>query len=131
MLLKRLFKSKFIITFLVSIFLVIKVSPVFSQIPTSNVKSSNPRLLVQQGEEFYRQQKLSTALKYFKKAADIFEQQEDKFNQAITLTNLGRLQLELGQANNALNNWQTSEKIYFQLGDKAGITRSKIYQSSA
>ncbi|MCJ8283749.1 MAG: hypothetical protein MJK14_29220, partial [Rivularia sp. ALOHA_DT_140] len=50
---------------------------------------------------------------------------------AITLTNLGRLQLELGKANDALDNWRTAKGIYVGLGDKIGVTRSQIYQAHA
>ncbi|MEO1376760.1 MAG: tetratricopeptide repeat protein, partial [Cyanobacteria bacterium J06635_10] len=87
--------------------------------------------MVREGKLLYRQQELSLALEYFQKAANIFAQRGDKHNQAITLTNLGRLQLELGKANDALNNWVTAKGIYIGLGDKTGITRSQIYQAHA
>ena len=41
------------------------------------------------------------------------------------------MQLELGKANDALNNWQTAEIIYIKLGDQIGVTRNQIYQASA
>ncbi|MBV6625809.1 MAG: CHAT domain-containing protein [Rivularia sp. (in: Bacteria)] len=122
-------RSKFIAIFLITIFLIVGISPVFSQTPAT--VSSNPRLLVKQGESFYRQQQLSTAIEYLQKAAQIFAEQKDKPNQAITLTNLGRLQFEFGKANDALNNWQTAETIYIQLGDKIAVTSNQIYQASA
>ncbi|NJO65216.1 MAG: tetratricopeptide repeat protein [Richelia sp. RM2_1_2] len=105
------------------------MSPAFSQIPAFSL--NNPHSLVQQGEELYRQQQLSSALEYFQKAANIFAKNGDKLNQAITLTNLGRLQLELGKAKDALDNWETAKTIYIQLGDKTGVTRSQIYQAHA
>ncbi|AFY57535.1 hypothetical protein Riv7116_5138 [Rivularia sp. PCC 7116] len=122
-------RSKFIAIFLTTIFLIVGMSAVFSQTPVSI--SNNPQLLVKQGEYFYRQQQLSTAIEYFQKAAKIFAEKKDKPNQAITLTNLGRLQFELGKANDALNNWQTAETIYLQLGDEIAVTRNQIYQASA
>lgn len=125
--LKHLQATKAIVVFLVGIFLVVGISPVFSQIPASRL--NNPHSLVREGELLYRQQDLLRALEYFEKAVDIFAQREDKLNKAITLTNLGRLQLELGKANNALDSWKTAKTIYVGLGDKTGVTRSQIYQA--
>ncbi|MDJ0732835.1 MAG: CHAT domain-containing protein [Nostocaceae cyanobacterium] len=120
--------------FMFSLFLVVNISPVFSQIPSGNrIKSSleNPRTIVQKGEEAYQNQQLFTAHKYFKKAAEIFAQQGDKENQAITLTNLGRLQFELGKNEDALNSWKTAQEVYSLLGQKNEVTRSQIYQAHA
>ncbi|MEB3215497.1 MAG: CHAT domain-containing protein [Nostocales cyanobacterium 94392] len=126
---QSLLRNKIIIILIVGILLIVEISPVFSQIPASQL--NNPHSLVREGEELYRQQQLSQAIEYFQKAAKIFEQKGDKFNQAITLTNLGRLHLELGKANDALNNWEIAKGIYVQLGDKVGVIRSQIYQADA
>ena len=43
----------------------------------------------------------------------------------------GSIQLDLGQAQQALNTWQRAEVSYKQLGDQKGITRDRINQAQA
>ncbi|WP_442936957.1 CHAT domain-containing protein [Nostoc sp.] len=43
----------------------------------------------------------------------------------------GSIQLDLGQAEQALNTWQRAEASYKQLGDRNGITRDRINQAQA
>ncbi|MCC5661462.1 CHAT domain-containing protein [Nostoc sp. XA010] len=43
----------------------------------------------------------------------------------------GSIQLDLGQAQQALNTWQRAEVSYKQLGDQNGITRDRINQAQA
>ena len=43
----------------------------------------------------------------------------------------GSIQLDLGQAEQALNTWQRAEVSYKQLGDQNGITRDRINQAQA
>ncbi|ARV63042.1 hypothetical protein BZZ01_15130 [Nostocales cyanobacterium HT-58-2] len=43
----------------------------------------------------------------------------------------GSIQLDLGQAEQALNTWQRAEAIYKKLGDKNGIIRDRINQAQA
>ncbi len=50
---------------------------------------------------------------------------------AQTLDIQGELQLELGQPENALETWQRTEKIYTQLNEPEGVTRSRINQAEA
>lgn len=50
---------------------------------------------------------------------------------AQTLDIQGRLQLETGQAEQALSTWQKMEEIYTKIGDKNSIARAHINQSQA
>ena len=52
-------------------------------------------------------------------------------NQAASLTELGQEQLAVAQATEALDTWKESTKIYRQLNDTDGITRSLINQNLA
>lgn len=50
---------------------------------------------------------------------------------ASVLTTQGRLQLALGQSEQAFTSWQQAAKVYQNLGDKAGIQGSLINQAQA
>ncbi len=50
---------------------------------------------------------------------------------AQTLNIQGSLQLELGQAEQALTTWKRAEATYVQVGDQSGITQSRINQAQA
>lgn len=119
--------QRYLILFLVSIFLTIGLAPVRSQVPVKTTQE-----LVQQGETHYRQGDFVSAIKYLEEAVKLFETQSDWQNLAITLTNLARLQLSLGQAELALENWQKASNISKQqLNDPQGIIRNQIYQAEA
>ena len=97
-----------------------------SQIPIGQVKFSA-------GHAYYHNGQLSEAIKAFQEAAGIFRTQgtEKKNELAITLTNLGRVQLEFGQPQLALDTWKETLAISRKLGNKTGIIRSQIYQAQA
>ena len=118
--------QKYLVLFLLSIFLIAGITPVRSQ-----VSANNPRQLVQQGEANYRAGELVSAVNYLEKAVKLFETREDWQNLSITLTNLGRLQLSLGKAELALASWQKATKISQQLNDKSAIVRNRIDQAEA
>ncbi len=50
---------------------------------------------------------------------------------AQTLDIQGRLQLEIGQAEQALSTWKEMEEIYTKIGDKNSIARARLNQSQA
>ena len=119
--------QRYLILFLLSIFLCTGITPVLPQIPLDNA-----RQLVQQGEADYRAGEFVSAANYLEKAIELFQAQEDWQNLAITLTNLGRLQLSLGKPELALENWQKATTISEQqLHDRPGIIRNQIYQAEA
>ncbi len=119
--------KRYLIVFLLSIFLSTGVTSVLSQIPADNA-----RQLVQQAEADYRAREFVSAVNYLEKAILLFQAQEDWQNLAITLTNLGRLQLSLGKPELALENWQKATTISEkQLRDHPGIVRNQIYQAEA
>ncbi len=119
--------QRYLILFLVSIFLTIGLTPVRSQVPVET-----PQDLVQEGEAHYRQGDFVSAINYLEEAVKLFKTQSDWQNLAITLTNLGRLQLSLGQAELALENWQQASNISEQqLNAPQGIIRNRIYQAEA
>ena len=98
--------KRYLILFLLSIFLTTGVTPVLSQIPVENA-----RQLVQQGEADYRAGEFVSAANYLEEAVQLFQAQSDWQNLAITLTNLGRLQLSLGKPELAIENWQQATTI--------------------
>ena len=119
--------KRYLILFLLSIFLSTGVIPVLSQITTDNA-----RQLVRQAEANYRAGEFVSAANYLEQAVELFQAQEDWQNLAITLTNLGRLQLSLGKPELALENWQKAATISEQqLNDRPGRIRNQIYQAEA
>ena len=98
----------------------------------SQVSVDNPRQLVQQGEANYRAGEFISAVDYLEKAVDTFSKlvKTGKI-MAITLTNLGRLQLSLGKAELALASWQKASEISQQLNYESAIFRNQVYQAEA
>ena len=97
-----------------------------SQIPIGQAK-------FREAHTYYYNGQLSDAITAFQEAADIFRTQgtQESNNLAITLTNLGRVQLEFGQPQQALDTWKETLTISRQLGNQTGIIRSQIYQAQA
>ncbi|MBD2341774.1 CHAT domain-containing protein [Calothrix sp. FACHB-156] len=89
------------------------------------------RQYVKNGEDDYKNGRYQEAIKFLEEAVNIFQRQEDWRNLAITLSNLGLVQLELGQPSQALTNWEKAEKNYERLGDNKGVIKSQIYQAQA
>ncbi len=120
--------QRYLILFLLGIFLTTGVTPVLSQV--SSVE--NARQLVEQGKADYRAGEFVSAANYLEEAVKLFEAQSDWQNLAITLTNLGRLQMSLGKPELALENWQKATTIFEQqLNDRSGKIRNQIYQAEA
>ncbi len=119
--------QRYLVLFVLGIFLTTGLTPVLSQVPTDNA-----RQLVQQGENNYRAGDFVSAVNYLEEAIKLFENQKDWQNLAITLTNLGRLQLSLGKPELALENWQKATSISErQLNNRPGKIRNQIYQAEA
>ncbi|MCU0532497.1 MAG: tetratricopeptide repeat protein, partial [Hydrococcus sp. Prado102] len=118
-----------LLLFFLSLFFVFRIFPVFSQTPTQ----ISAEQLIQQAERAYQSGNLSEAVENYQKALNFFQSQGHKElnNLAISSTNLCRIQLELGQAENALQNCQISTQIYSQLSDNNGRIRSQVYQAYA
>ena len=97
-----------------------------SQIPIGQDK-------FREAHTYYHNGQLSDAITAFQEAADIFRTQgtQESNNLAITLTNLGRVQLEFGQPQQALDTWKEALTISRQVGNQTGIIRSQIYQAQA
>jgi CHAT domain-containing protein len=123
------FAISFLIIFWASLFFVLGILPVFSQ----NSTEIDVDRLVQQADGAYRSGDLLEAADKLEKVVNIFEDRGDREikNLAISSTNLCRVQLELGQAKNALQNCQTATQIYRHLEDESGRIRAQIYQASA
>jgi CHAT domain-containing protein/tetratricopeptide (TPR) repeat protein len=109
---------------LLGFFLSIGISPVFSQTAQQLVQQAQADK--QAGRLIEAQTRLQEALKRFEAQG-----QGNSRNAAITLTNLGRLQLTTGKPEAALTSWQQASRIYEQLADSEGIKRSKVYQGQA
>ena len=102
--------------------------PALSQIPIAQVQAK-----VREAHTYYHNGQLSDAITAFQEAADIFRLQgtQESNNLAITLTNLGRVQLEFGKPQQALDTWKEALTIYRQWGNTTGIIRSQVYQARA
>ena len=98
------FSRWFILGFL-TFWLIINWSPASSQ------SVSSPRLLVQQGQELYEQGEILGAIAHLKKAETQFRQLNNFSSLAITLTNLGQLQLTAGQPEAAIQTWEEALKL--------------------
>ena len=118
--------QRYFVLFLLSILLISGVTPVRSQVSTNNA-----RQLVQRAEAEYRAGEFVSAVNYLQEAVTFFENHQDWQNLAITLTNLGRLQLSLGKAELALESWQKATEISEQLNDEPVRIRNRVYQAEA
>ena len=134
---------KFILCFLLGIWLFVNISPVMSQNKPEDITANDAINLIDEAEElYYKANKDSQDNPYYeaaeklKKAINVLTKQEklDKFyqeNLAISYTNLGTLKLLLGQANDALENWQEATFIYEQLNNSTEVRNSLILQAKA
>lgn len=152
--------------------------PVLARLPnsTSIVQTQSDDLqLIKTAQERYQAGQFEAALKLWQEAASAFENQGDKLNQAMALSNLaltyqqlsqwqqaqatiadslnllltqnssreterilaqtldikGRLELETGQPQDALETWRNSAKIYQKINDKNRIKQNQINQAQA
>jgi CHAT domain-containing protein len=112
--------------FFLGLFFTIKILPGFSQV-------GEGQQLVFKGEQAYQAGELSQAVDFYRQAVDVFQRQGDRNlqNLAITSSNLCRLQIELGQAEEATKSCQVSIDNYSRLNDRNGLLRSRVYQASA
>ena len=99
--------------------------------PTVLFAQTMPQQLVQQGKIYYEAGKLKEAIVSLQKAVELFRQENHQENIAITLTNLGNIQLTLGKAQQALETWQQAQTVYENLANYSGVILSQINQSKA
>ncbi len=99
--------------------------------PTIILAQTTPQELVQEGKAFYEVGNLPEAIASLQEAVDLFRSANEQENLAVTLTNLGNIQLTLGQANEALETWQQAQTIYQDLGNNSHVSLSQINQSRA
>ncbi len=92
---------------------------------------TTPQQLVQEGKAFYEAGELNEAITSLQEAVDLFRAEKQQQNLAVTLTNLGNIQLTLGQANKALETWQQAQEVYQDLADASRVSLSQINQSRA
>ncbi len=97
--------------------------------PTMLRAQTTPQQLVQEGKTYYQAGKLNDAIASLQEAVELFREEEQQENVAITLTNLGNIQLTLGKPQQALETWQEAQTVYENLADYAGVTLSQINQS--
>jgi len=87
--------------------------------------------LVKQGRAEYEAGHFTRAAASLQVAVEAFKKVGDQRGAAVTLTNLGRVQLVLAQPEAALKSWQEAADLYQTLGDGSSTIRSKIYQAQA
>jgi CHAT domain-containing protein len=108
-----------------SFFLIINLSPVHSQ---TNV---NPRELVAQGQQLYEKGEISGAIALLQQAQQQFREQEKFSSLAITLTNLGQLQLLAGQSEAAIETWQSAMQLQVTSQNPSLLQRLQINRATA
>ncbi len=118
---------RYLVLFLLTLFVVTGLTPVLAQ-----VHSQDPKQLVEYAESDYRAGNFISAVNYLQQAINIFESRQDWRNLGITLTNLGRVELNLGQAESALERWQKAGQIFEdRLNDIPAKVRTEIYTAEA
>ncbi|MBE9067689.1 CHAT domain-containing protein [Leptolyngbya cf. ectocarpi LEGE 11479] len=125
-----------LVVFLLGLFLAVGVTPVFSQVSvTTQITQSvvNAEQLVNVAQEAYEVGQYNDAIQSLNGAIEVFRMGGETSHQslAITLTNLGNVQLALGQPEMALVTWEESRKIFNELQDQSGVIRSQVYQTRA
>ena len=95
---------------MLGLFLALESAPVFSQVPPAD--PSDPQQLVREAEQLDRAGQWQQALENLRGAAAIFTQSQNKEHLAVTLANIGRIQLRVGYAQDALNTWEATRNHY-------------------
>ena len=108
-----------------SFFLIINLSPVHSQ---TNV---NPRELVAKGQQLYEKGEISSAIAHLQQAQQEFREQEELSSLAVTLTNLGQLQLLAGQPEAAIETWQSAMELQVTSQNPSLLRRLQINRTTA
>ena len=92
----KLFQKSWLIWFLLGLVLTLGIPPVGAG-AGSPMAQMLPAQLVQQGKKHYDTEQFQKAVEDLQEAAKAFEAQEDKLNQAITLSNLSLAYQQLGE----------------------------------
>ncbi len=103
--------KKWLICLFLCAFLLVITPPVFSQIKPQ-VKD-----LVQQSKQYHEAKEYSLAIEKLQQAIKVFEEEGDRENLAISLTNLSRLYLATSQLKEAKNSLEESLKIFESQGN--------------
>ncbi len=90
--------------------IIVIITPVLPQV------NPDARDLVEQSKQYYEQKNYSLAIQKLQQAISIFEQEGDRENQAISLTNLSLLQLASLQTKEALTSLETATDIFNKEG---------------
>lgn len=97
---------KQLLLFFVSLFFTFSVAAVAQPNP------SNPQELVEQGKAFYEAGEFSKAIDSLEEAASLWQEESRWQPLAITLTNLGRVQLASGKSETAVDTWENAIALY-------------------
>ncbi|MEM9541581.1 MAG: tetratricopeptide repeat protein, partial [Cyanobacteria bacterium P01_E01_bin.42] len=93
---------------MLGLFLALGSAPVFSQV--SPTESIDAQQLVREAEQLDREGQWQDAIKNLERAAELFAGQDDRI--AVTLANIGRIQLKVGRYQEALNTWNNARDHY-------------------
>lgn len=85
----------------------------------------------QQGRQLYEAGRVSEAAVLLRQVAENYQVAGDFARQAEALNLLGRLQLEQGQTEDALETWQQAEASFNRANQPNGVNRSRINQAEA
>lgn len=123
--------SQRVFCFCLGLLLVLGSLPALSHLPATAQTSLPAEQLFTQGEQHYRDRDFPAAIQSLSAAAEQFQQAGKTHESALALTNLGNVQLEIGQAEAALTSWENSTALFSRLNDSAGILLGQLYQARA
>ncbi|MBP0018003.1 MAG: CHAT domain-containing protein [Cyanobacteria bacterium SBLK] len=112
---------------MLGLFLALGSAPVLSQVPPND--SRDARQLVQEAERLDREGQWQDAIKNLEQAAELFAGQDDRL--AVTLANIGRIQLRVGRYQEALNTWNKARNHYDRNRFPNFNRRISVYEARA
>ncbi len=123
--------GRWLVLFLLSLFLIVEIPPILSQNTPTILTWDQVQQLVEASKNDYETENYSEAINKLTQAIAFFETKQDRENLAISLTNLGRIQLTSGQATSALTTWEKAREIYNSLKDGVGVSNTLILEAQA
>ena len=112
----------------------IKTLPVVAQTPPEirNIdRATNPETLLQEAKQLYENGQFPEALTSLEQATNAFATKGDNLGQATALDLQGQVYLTQGQAETAVEKFNTAASLYQEGNDENGVIKSRINQAQA
>jgi CHAT domain-containing protein/predicted negative regulator of RcsB-dependent stress response len=105
----------------------------FGYSPIAKAVNPEPQQLIQQGKAYYEAGQFSAAIRSLEEAASLWKAESRWESLAITLTNLGRVQLAAGHSETALETWASAIALYqeYLSTNTTAIARIQLYRAHA